>query len=267
MGQKFRDDKIGTLSHSGGNIVMSASTSNPAYITIGGQQWKVTSSLTRSIATDVTMSANSLYMVYAVRNGGNTELRISSNVNSVGPSGFTSWKLIGAFYSNGLVSVAFGSFVSIDGRPVSSAWAVDPQMGSTQSSGTLMTTGTGGDAQCRAQRDGDKVRLYYYIGRGTSGGTTGTGNPYLFPLPTNLASGGSLWIGDGAGYFAAINGYQTLTAISFGTGVGLMIEGNGSYVGQNVPTANWWTALANTFLIIDVYIPIAGWSNTPIKDL
>jgi len=110
MAQKLRDDKIGVLSHSGGIITLSASTSSITWLTIGGQQYKVTSSLNRTIVTDVTLTLQNLYMVYAVRNAGNTELRISTNVNSIGPSGFSSWKLVGAFYTN--TSATFNGLVS-----------------------------------------------------------------------------------------------------------------------------------------------------------
>jgi len=110
MAQKLRDDKIGTLSHSGGIITLSASTSSITWLTIGGQQYKVTSSLSRTIVTDVTLTLQNLYHVYAVISGGSVVLRISTNVNSVGPSGFASWKLIGAFYTN--TAAAFSDFVS-----------------------------------------------------------------------------------------------------------------------------------------------------------
>lgn len=126
MGQKLQDDKIGILSHNTGIITMAASTVIPGYLTIGGQQYRITSNLTRTIATDVSMAANTLYMIYAVISGGSVVLRISSNVNSLGPSGFTSWKLIGSFYSNGLSSVAFGSFVNIDGDPTTEGVSFDP---------------------------------------------------------------------------------------------------------------------------------------------
>jgi len=111
MGQILKQDKIGALSHNAGIITLPAST-----LTIGGQQY-VTSSLTRTIATDVTMTANTRYQIYAVVSGGVIVLRISSNENSVGPSGFTAWKLVGCFRSNGLVTPAFGSFVNITGIP------------------------------------------------------------------------------------------------------------------------------------------------------
>lgn len=110
MAQKLFDDKIGNLTHAGGTITIA-----PSIITVGGQQYRTTSPLSRPIVSDVVLAANSLYMVFAVLVSGVVELRISSNVNSVGPSGFAAWKLVGAFYSNGNSPIAFGSFVNIKG--------------------------------------------------------------------------------------------------------------------------------------------------------
>lgn len=106
MGQILQADSIGALSHSSGVITLAASR-----LTIGGQQY-VTSSLNRTISTDVTMTANTRYQIFAVVSGGVVSLRISTNENSVGPSGFSSWKLVGSFQSNRLS--VFGSFNEIN---------------------------------------------------------------------------------------------------------------------------------------------------------
>lgn len=111
MGQILQQDKIGALSHSAGIITLA-----PSVLTIGGQQYS-TSSLNRTIATDITMTANSRYQIFAVLISGVVNLRISVNQNSVGPAGFTNWKLVGSFYANGMSPVAFGSFVNIKGVP------------------------------------------------------------------------------------------------------------------------------------------------------
>lgn len=110
MGQILQTDKIGTLSQSTGTITLTASSSVPSYLTIGGQQYQITANLTRTIATDVTLTLQNLYMVYAVLSGGVVVLRVSTNLNSVGPAGFTSWKLVGAFYTD--TAAAFNAFVS-----------------------------------------------------------------------------------------------------------------------------------------------------------
>jgi hypothetical protein len=110
LGVHVGADKIGTMSQSAGVITMAASIGVPAILTIGGTQYTVTSNLTRTIATDVTLTLQNLYMVYAVVSAGVATLRVSTNLNSVGPAGFTSWKLVGAFYTD--ASAAFIDFVS-----------------------------------------------------------------------------------------------------------------------------------------------------------
>lgn len=97
MGQKLKDDKIGTLSRSTTTFTMGA-----ALLTIGGQQYRTTTNTTY-VASGLV--ANRLYKVYAVRSSGNTILTASLNDNSVGPAGFTSWKLVGAFFTNSAVQI------------------------------------------------------------------------------------------------------------------------------------------------------------------
>lgn len=111
MGQRFFEDSIGTLTHSTGVISLTSSK-----LTIGGQQYS-TSTLSRTISTDVIMTANTRYQIFAVVSSGVVALRISSNENSVGPSGFSAWKLVGSFYSDSMIPPAFGSFINIEGVP------------------------------------------------------------------------------------------------------------------------------------------------------
>jgi hypothetical protein len=108
MAQVLFQDKIGTLSHSVGILSLTGSR-----LTIGGQQYITTTALSRTITTDVTLTLQNLYYIYAIRNAGNTELRVSINPNSIGPSGFTSWKLVGAFYTD--TTAAFSTFVNKTG--------------------------------------------------------------------------------------------------------------------------------------------------------
>ncbi len=116
MAQKIRDDKIGTLSHSAGSILMAASIASPAYLTIGGQQFKVTSQLSVALPS---MTANTRYQVYAVQSAGVVSLIISTRENSQGPIGYSRWKLVGSLYSSGKASPDFGCFMTISGIPTS----------------------------------------------------------------------------------------------------------------------------------------------------
>jgi len=131
MGQILLEDKIGTLSHSSGIISLTASR-----LTIGGQQYN-TSVLTRTISDDVTLSGYNLYMVYAVVSGGSVYLRTSINYNSIGPSGFSAWKLVGCFHTqNG----AFAGFLDIN-RPDSRVISAYISTNDATSPHTLSSTG------------------------------------------------------------------------------------------------------------------------------
>lgn len=183
MAQKLRDDKIGTIQHNAGSIQMLASSSSPAYLTVGGQQYKITSNLSRLIASDVTMVANTRYQVFAVVNSGVVELRVSLNENSVGPSGFTRWLLIGSFYANGLASVAFGSFVNINGVPETDWWDARTDIGAnflTGASGNP-SYGTTTTNIYKIKRIGNRI-LGYWRYRQTAAGGGGSGNYYIKQL-------------------------------------------------------------------------------------
>lgn len=181
MAQKLRDDKIGTLQHSAGNIQMLASTSSPAYLTIGGQQYKITSTLVVALPA---MTANTRYQVFAVQSGGVVSLVISQNENSVGPVGYTRWKLVGSLYSNGMPSVAFGSFVNIKGVPKTEMISGGVLQISAHT--TPPTKGTTSIDRMQWVREGNRVRVYFEYTQ-TGAGASGTGN-YFFGVPFAIDS-------------------------------------------------------------------------------
>jgi len=103
-------DKITALNHSTGVINLAAG----AILTIGGLQY------TTDAVKSVTLSGlvgTQRYQIYAVISSGDVILVTSTNENSVGPAGYTSWKLVGSFYTGGLAVPAFGAFVNIRGVP------------------------------------------------------------------------------------------------------------------------------------------------------
>ena len=106
MGQKFFEDSIGTLTQSSGIITLGTSS-----ITIGGQQYQV-SSATYTLSGLV---ASTKYYLYAVVSGGVLTLVPSTNVITVGPAGYTSWKFIRAFTTNS--SAGFGAFSGMISDP------------------------------------------------------------------------------------------------------------------------------------------------------
>ena len=172
MGQILFKDKIGTLSESSGTITLAASK-----LTIGGQQYQ-TSAL--NVAGDYS-SLNTRYQIYAVVSGGSVSLVVSQNENSVGPAGHSAWKLVGSYYSNGVASTGFGSFVSITGRPVSGAQSFDLVIGAAT---TPPTRGNVLVENNWWKRDG-KYIIYSVDLRQDSAGSAGSGS-YFWNLPTNL---------------------------------------------------------------------------------
>lgn len=155
MGQSFPFlEKIAAISHSAGDINLASGS----LITIGGQQYSP-GALTRTISLDVTLTARNAYMVYAVVSGGVVSLRISTNINSVGPAGFTAWKLVGAFYTD--ASAAFDSFVS--------------KTGASNSSITTILSGSG-TYNTALYAPFIKVKMAGGGGGGAGGGSTDSGN-------------------------------------------------------------------------------------------
>ena len=104
MAQRFLgSDTIGSLSQGSGTFTLAASR-----LTIGGQQYK-----TSALSVTPTLAANTMYCLYVVLSSGVLTLVSSTNVNSVGPAGFSSWKLVGAYVTNYLS--AFTRFLPIEG--------------------------------------------------------------------------------------------------------------------------------------------------------
>ncbi len=267
MGQKLRDDKIGLLSHSSGTITVAASTSVPTYLTIGGQQYKVTTNLSRTIATDLAMVANNLYMVYAVRNSGNTELRISTNVNSVGPAGFSSWKLVGAFYAN--KTPAWGTFVTIEGVPVSNTW--DAGLVDLRQSSTPITKG--GTPVLDAtfvRRVGNKVYIQIAYAKTGAGGSE-PGGAYQFVnslFPENPAEITGTTSED------TVNGVGQVTTPGDGRNIHIFYNSGATWDFRYTTPTNTLVSnvthsyAANTFRIGAAWeYPVLAWTNTPLKDL
>lgn len=283
MGQKLFEDKIGALSHSSGSITLAASK-----ITIGGQQY-ITSALTRAIATDLTMTSNGLYMIYAVVSGGVVDLRFSTNFNSVGPVGFTSWKLVGAFYSDGQTSVGFGSFVTIDGIPTTTS-IVTSNLTAAATAGTTTYSSASGTGKLNENNTWEWSRVGSRLigGCRVYGALTSTGSgsgAYLWPLPAGFSMQSSYHIGSGgafphraipSGSGRALNNslsnvwgvthpmgfdatrFQQFWTANISSQPDLRFVGPGS-IGANA--SGFWD------FSFKVDVPIIGWSDTPLKDL
>lgn len=266
MGQILQADTIGALSHSSGVITLQASR-----LTIGGQQY-TTSVLNRTIATDVTMTATTMYMIYAVVSGGVVSLRVSANVNSVGPAGFTAWKLVGAFLTS--ISSAFGAFLNIEGVP--QCEEIDNGVLTIGALTTPPTKGTTGRDKMWTKREGIWLMTRYEY-RQTGAGTAGSGS-YTFTIPI-----GTLSIDTNKLYTAASTGSHGIT---LGSGDGTLNNAGDAVrvdpiyydtnrfrmIGDSGPT-DFFVDNANMHLggtpefYFTAKVPIIGWSNTPLKDL
>lgn len=255
MGQKIFEDKIGQLTHSAGNIYMAASSASPARLTIGGRQYKITSQLSVALPS---MTANTRYQVFAVQSGGVVSLVISQNENSVGPAGYTSWKLVGSLYADGMSPVAFGSFLDIKNVPTS-GWISD--LPSTQGFGALSTP------SFRWKRMGDTL-----FREATFGATAPAGSEARVNLPgvsatsdyytgSNLASICGSW---GRGLTAGAHHGTVL--IESGASFNTFGMQSGVLVGLSKTTGTNM-ASGSTLLSFNAQVKISGWSNTPIEEL
>jgi hypothetical protein len=255
MGQKFKEDKIGALSHNAGTITLATSR-----LTIGGQQY-TTSSLQHALGT---LTANTLYMLYVVLSGGVATLVKSTNVNSVGPVGFTSWKLVGALYSSGVAVPLFGSFVNIRGVPSSDVIDYTPTGGLNNS----IYVG-------KWQRDGKDIIASVDItfSAAPSAGTTTVSMPTNLPIDlTGLANGGNgdrQVIGVANGFDNGNANYPGRVGISSSTIVllGFMNTAGTFGINSNGSEAIPFTIGSTDSISSKFEAPISGWSSTPLEDL
>jgi hypothetical protein len=251
MGRIIGIDKIGTLSHNAGAISL-----GPSLLTIGGQQHRILSNITRTIATDVTMAANTRYQIYAIVSGGVVALRISANENSVGPAGFISWKLVGSFYANGAAS--FGSFVNIEGMPSTNWLSYTPSVldGTTDRSSEFSAL------IGKYRRSGDSISISFRVQRNVSA-SIGTGGSWNITGPSNLTFD---WIaGTNArdGHVAKSDNTETFTLQSELPRYMWVIDN----VAQTPLVYNNTNAAPSVVIAGLHAVGILGWSNTPIKDL
>lgn len=223
---------------------------------VAGKFYQQTTDLTINLTS---LTANTLYMVYAVLSGGViTGLTYSTNVNSVGPVGASGWKLIGAFYANGATSPVFGSLISVNGTPMSDWMNYTP---STLNSGNAVALG-------RYRRIGDGIELSINL---STGSTLPTGTIYL-GLPSGLSFGLSKLPYSGA-YNEPV-GTASLIASPFVTHVGTVRITSATQFGISGDDGlNFWDASTPIVFTSGMGIeprinaPISGWSNTPLVDL
>jgi len=251
-------DKITALNHNSGNINLASG----AILSIGGLQYTTDSVKTVALPT---LTANTRYQVYAVISGGDVILVISTDENSVGPVGYSSWKLVGSLQSNGIGPVGFGSFLNISESRSSNSSIL---FNTVWTAPTVNPTLGNGGLTSRYQIKDDRIIGSIDLDVGSST-TFGTGT-WQFAIPENLVVD-TLKIKTGlpgsiVGELCAINGSSS-NNIGIATYNGFNIigflNGNANNVNASQPFA--W-ANGNSFRL-NFSLPIVGWSNTPIQDL
>ena len=258
IGQFFpAKEKIGSISHASGVITL-----GPSHVRVGGLGVTV-DSLTYTVSG---LTADSLYMLYLVLNAGTPQLVASTNFNSVGPTGYSSWALVGAFYTNN--SSQFGAFVTIEGTPVSDWATFTPTLYADTSNPNL---GSSGVAQGTYKRIGNLIYVTNFFKFDGTGISNGSGAFYVV-APLSLTVDGSILtelnyiVGHGKTYDASnINNskdYQCLINITNNRIYLADIEAGWANISSSYPSS--WTATSHLDLIYQ--IPIVDWDNTPLKD-
>jgi hypothetical protein len=259
MGQKLRDDKIGTLS-GGSSITMAASSSSPAYLTLGGQQYRVTSNVSIAVGSP---SSNTLYFIYAYLSGGNVALDINSSVPSVYLTANSGRKLVGAFYSTGTASPGFGSFVNITGVPESNFFDYTPTSG----------------WNTNVTHSGSKKRVgdsFEYIMRISVTGTPNANN-ITFNIPDTMdiakvPGGGHPYTNFGIVSMQSAGTSYAACMVGVNSSTNLSVWG----LRQPAASAHDYTIMTNTipatfingdFVQVRVTLPIVGLTNTQLVDL
>lgn len=271
MGQRLRQDKITALSESSGTITLAPG----AVLTIGGQQYVIDSPL--NVAANLMLPVNR-YQIFAVLDSGDVQLVVSSNENSQGPAGYSSWKLVGSYYTNGLDVIGFGSFVNIVGVPRTNVFDAGKTIvyDSNEIENGAVSTDALND-RWRIQRLGKNMSYNFeYYTVNNTGADNGSSTSYIF-WPRNL----SLRVD------AEAFGELTVTfARAPITYVGIFLNNltyvNSSYAFYTRPYGVSFVESGNTldsgkFPLATVptqyslkardIVPIIQWDETPIEDL
>lgn len=222
------------------------------------------------------LTANSLYFLYVRKVSGVTSLVYSTTVPSTYRVSFIDAVLVGAFYSNGLTSVAYGDFVNIENTP--KCGPIESTLIITDQNGVNVLSSTPIFKKSLWTRDGEFLsgRFSYY--HTTSTGIAGTGTyffvqPFTFSDATKLVPGG----GNSGTPYGDVRGDIGATSISSWA---LQPTANtpnlqaGPRLSDGVTTAVFIGASSFSMNTSNLGlsgafggIPITGWSKTPLKDL
>lgn len=187
--------------------------------------------------------------------------------------------LVGAFYSNGLASVAFGAFCTIEGVPqTTSDIPYDMVLGTN--TGTVPVFGTGGTRVATFSRKGDCAGFVFTHNQ-TVGGSNGTGTVVLYRNPSNIVLDNNKRALNLNGITPLGTSKFTISASSTGatTAIGQplpfdlsscsLVYGQSGETTAAQGSTNYGlgsTTLSIAFNIYPVY-PVVGWDIVPLKDL
>lgn len=243
MGSILSPDKIGKLTKIGTTLYLDSLLAS-----FGGRQ-KFGSGLSIVLGT---MSANTLYFVYAVLNP-SLQLVISTNVNSVGPAGFSQWKLVGAFYSN--ESSDFSTFVNIEGVPTTEWAAFTPIW--TNDAGITWDT-----REAFYKRIGTEMRIELWA-TNSSNGSVAAALQVKVPIGKSAVSTAGTTgraLPAGQWFDASTATYNTLNFwLNAQVNIGFNKHNSGALSGNDFDTSDQ--------LAFSLILPILGWTNTPLVDL
>ena len=258
----LRPEKLVSISIAGSALSLPASNSAPIQVTVGGKGYYLTSGLSTTLSG---LTAGTTYAVYLVPVSGSLSLVVSANMNSVGPTGYTSWKLVGGVIAD---SSSTGlAIANVNGVP-----STDPKAFTS----TLSLFGNGVIVASQSRR-GKFIKI---IGTLVVGSSAPTGI-FSFSLPSGLGADYSTWAlglinadshqGVGTAHTYAAGKHFTANVIRNSTSANTFyFYGDATAFGG--PSGDWTSTVPITWaspnaIEFELEVPISGWSSTPLINL
>lgn len=209
-------------------------------------------------------AANTIYFLYMRMNGPTSTLFSVVTTPSVYRASFPEAILIGAYYSNGAASPAFGSFVNINGIPMTNRITFTPTFGAGVTSNTNISF--------FYERTGAEI---FIQGTWTVGAVAAS--LVSASIPTNLtidttsmsiSANTTAAAGPHVGWWTVntANPQRTDAITALGTSTSLIYVG-GPQTSTPLIAATGTGAFATGIAALEARLPISGWSNIPLKDL
>lgn len=230
-------------------------------VTIGGQQ----AHLAADIFLTPSLTANAIYMIYAVRSGGVVSLVASTNANSVGPVGYTAWKLVGALLTNN--SSQIGSLLDLNTGSTLEPFENDAAFTMAANFGTL--------AYYNIYQE--KIGTHLKVKGSLVFGVVSVGSQLYIQIPQTIDF---VRFPDGASQIMPCGQAEVRVnpaTFMYGSIGGLKMFTDGSdtnkiFCAHDSSGFTYAKALSNVYTTgqgfgFQFQVPIVGWSSTPLKDL